>query len=554
MTMPLSATCKKVQQMTLGHFELKTYQNGELVQGVFDGTPMASVYSPKDKSGSFTKFTTANFDKEIVAWVGALQSTYGADFAQLGIKLLTTGPLEEKIKKALAGKWFGKLVVAKFAATDWQECFFYTDSGRLRVAPVEKPAVVTNLTKAQSASPSLTKSASSVANTQRVSSTRPGSANALGTPLAELSQKTNPSASKAAARDLQKKIRVLIVDDSKTIRQILRKIIESSDRLVVAAEVDRPSLVEKAIIDHKPDVMTLDIRMPEMTGVELIRKMFPTRFIPTIMISSLSIDEGHEVLDALEIGAVDYIQKPEAREILSLTPVIHEKLIGAAGVRARAKKQVAGTSRILKSAAGHAPQASLKRTASTESFLAIGASTGGTEAIKAIFVDLPANVPPIAVVQHIPAHFSAAFAKRLNEICRFEVREAKDGDIFLPGLALIAPGGLHLEVVKDGNKLVARISDGPAVNRFKPSVDVLFNSVAKVLGDKATGVILTGMGMDGAKGLLAMRNAGAFTIAQDEESSVVFGMPKVAIEVGAVHAIRPLDEIGATMLTPAIAS
>jgi two-component system chemotaxis response regulator CheB len=287
--------------------------------------------------------------------------------------------------------------------------------------------------------------------------------------------------------------------------------------------------------------MTLDINMPEMTGVELLKILLPKMFIPTVMISALGLHEGVEVMMALEYGAVDYIQKPAAGEIAQAAPIIIEKIVEAAHVRHRSPQVT------------HAPARSKGLGASGSNFggirlLAVGASTGGTEAIKQVFTEFPQDVPPIVVVQHIPPYFSTAFANRLNELCAFEVREAKDGDAIVPGLALIAPGGLHLEVVERGGSLYARVFDGDPVNRFKPSVDVLFRSVSKVIGNKASGVLLTGMGNDGAKGLLEMKNAGAHTIAQDEESCVVFGMPRAAIELGGASEVKALGEVASALM------
>jgi two-component system chemotaxis response regulator CheB len=346
----------------------------------------------------------------------------------------------------------------------------------------------------------------------------------------------------ASSASAVRKTKVLIVDDSATIRRLLRKIFDASPELEVVGEAERPSQVEGLLDTLQPDVMTLDINMPEMTGVELLRNILKRRFIPTVMISSLNIDEGNEVLDALELGAVDYIHKPSANELAALTPIIQDKIVAAAKVR---KKNAGSRARSTAARPAAAP-AAVKAFGQT-SLIAIGASTGGTEAIKRLFLTFPEQIPPIVVVQHIPPYFSTAFANRLNEICKFTVREAKDGDVLQSGLALIAPGGFQMELVRDGKDLIAHVYDGEPVNRFKPSVDVLFHSVSKTVGRKATGVLLTGMGADGAKGLLAMKNAGAFTICQDEESCVVFGMPRAGIEMGAATIVRSLDDIPAAL-------
>lgn len=496
---------------------------GEIVYAKFNGSPLIAVHASGKRSGGLARLSGARLDQDLKTWVASLSVAFDVPKAELEVKVLSSAAQEVALKKVLEGLGFARLSFAVFGNADAAECYFYPETGRLRVARTE---------------------ASSLARSTQGRDREPSIARAQVNPPTRFEPK--------------RKIRVLIVDDSRTIRQILRRIVELSPNLEVAGEVDRPSAVEKAIEELKPDVMTLDIKMPEMTGVELLRKMLPKRFVPTIMISSLSIDEGDEVLNALELGAVDYIQKPSASEIATLTPVIHECLIGAAQVKKRPRSARSGNTKsgsglaaksMTSSSPARSTSAPIRRGATGPRLLAIGASTGGTEAIKSIFTCLPADIPPIAVVQHIPPHFSAAFAKRLNELCPFEVREAKDGDEFLPGLALIAPGGLHLEVVKEGSRLLARVFDGEPVNRFKPSVDVLFNSVAKVIGGQATGVLLTGMGSDGAKGLLQLKKQGAFTIAQDEESCVVYGMPRAAIEMGAATLVKSLEEMAGTILT-----
>lgn len=341
----------------------------------------------------------------------------------------------------------------------------------------------------------------------------------------------------------EKVVTVLIVDDSKAMRMVLRKILESSPRLKVIGEAALPSEALKFLETNKPDVMTLDIQMPEMSGVELFKKISLRHKIPAVMVSALGMNEGREVMDALEAGAFDYFQKPDGNEIHAQAPILHEKVIQAALSASRKIKTVPRRVNISRSTGG-APLAKMD-------LLAIGSSTGGTEAVRCVFEALPEDVPPIVVVQHIPPFFSAAFAERLNKLCKFEVREARDGDEIRRGLALIAPGGLHLEVVRSGPSLVARITEAPPVNRFRPSVDVLFRSVVREFtkdASRVTGIILTGMGNDGAKGLLELRKAGARTIGQDEESSVVYGMPRAAAELGACEEVASLEEI-ALLLT-----
>lgn len=334
-----------------------------------------------------------------------------------------------------------------------------------------------------------------------------------------------------------RKTKVLIVDDSKTICQLLTRILNTDPELEVVATASLPSHVEALIEKHRPDVITLDIHMPEMNGVELLAKILPKYRIPTIMISSISMEESPQVLEALEIGAVDYIQKPSFSEIDSATPIIIEKVKAA-----RTAKLVATTP--MQTAEKPMSNAPLD----TSRLIVIGSSTGGTEALKGILTRLPENIPPILIVQHIPPVFSKAFANRMNELCPFEVLEAKDGDEVRPNRVLIAPGAFQMSLIGRGNNLSVKVEDAPPMNRHKPSVDYLFKSVAKLKNlPPIAGVILTGMGADGADGLLELRKLGAHTIAQDEASCVVFGMPKEAIKRGAAEKIAPLLEI-ATLL------
>lgn len=331
-----------------------------------------------------------------------------------------------------------------------------------------------------------------------------------------------------------RKRRVMIVDDSVTIRKLLRQIFSQDPELEVVAEAGLPSEVEGLIKAHKPDVITLDIGLPEMNGVELLQKYLPVHSIPTVMISALSQSESPLVLQSLESGAVDYIQKPVHEQLKELAPVIIEKVKTASHARVRRPRIRASNTFTGK--------------LRDDVLLAIGASTGGTEAIYDVLATLPKDIPPIVITQHIPPVFSAAFAKRLNDLCQFEVREAKDGDICLPGLALIAPGGRQMGVEKHGNGWRVFVNDDPPVNRHRPSVDYLFDTVAKVAGQRALGVILTGMGADGAKGLARMRAAGAFTIGQDEASCVVYGMPRAAMKENAVMEQLSLEKIGPRLI------
>jgi two-component system chemotaxis response regulator CheB len=342
-------------------------------------------------------------------------------------------------------------------------------------------------------------------------------------------------------RIVDKKFKVLIVDDSKTIRTILSKIFSSDPMFEICAMAERPSEVEALILKHRPDVITLDIHMPEMDGVTLLKTVITPKYhIPTVMISSISMSEGPMVLDALENGAVDYIQKPEMSEIGKVTPFILEKVRTAAMANTN-KKSLRDSPKSIQT----------NEKCNMDSLIVLGSSTGGTEAIRDILTALPNQIPPMLIVQHIPAVFSLAFAKRMNDLCPFEVKEAQDGDLVQINRVLIAPGGSQMKMVHKAGKTYVEINDDEPVNRFKPSVDYLFLSVAKSLYTHTVAVILTGMGKDGAKGMLELRNHGVRTIAQNEETSVVFGMPKEAINIGAAEFVEPLLSIAEriTLLT-----
>lgn len=343
------------------------------------------------------------------------------------------------------------------------------------------------------------------------------------------------------AKEENSKVKVLIIDDSKTICRFLEKIISVDSRIEVVGIVNNPLEAEKEIAQKKPDVITLDIHMPHMNGVELIKKIHPKFHIPTIMISSISIQEGPLVMEALESGAVDYIQKPEVSNLSQVSEEINEKIIQASKVLRSAQKQshlsLAETSKF----------SSLK-----DKLIVIGSSTGGTKALREILVRLPKEIPPILIVQHIPEVFSRAFAERLNEQCPFEVKEASLGDKIEPNKVYIAQGGKQMKVKKSsqGGYEIDINMDEP-VNRFRPSVDYLFETVSKTVDDKTIlAVILTGMGNDGAQGMKKLKEIkNAHTIAQDEKSSVVFGMPKEAIKLGCVDKVLDLDEIPRIMVS-----
>lgn len=321
-----------------------------------------------------------------------------------------------------------------------------------------------------------------------------------------------------------KKIKVLIVDDSAIFRGILTKSLSSDPDLeVVAAAVDAFDARDN-ILKYEPDVMICDVVMPKMDGIEFIRRLLPQYPLRVVVVSSIS----ESVLDAMSAGAVDFVAKPNPASGRTKDIFIHELI---------AKIKIAATARIPLSRSNHA---SIEKTVSAspvtgKKIIAIGASTGGTEAIFSVITHLPPTLPGIVIVQHIPPVFSKMFAERLNQFAPLQVKEAENGDIIEKGKVLIAPGDKHLKVKKIGGLFTADVSSGEKVNGHCPSVDVLFESVAAACGRNAVGVILTGMGSDGARGLLAMRQAGARTIGQDEASSIVYGMPKVAQEIGAVE-------------------
>ncbi|NUM87843.1 MAG: chemotaxis response regulator protein-glutamate methylesterase [Bdellovibrionales bacterium] len=323
-------------------------------------------------------------------------------------------------------------------------------------------------------------------------------------------------------------VRALIIDDSKTINTLLAKVLSEDSGIEVVGTIDHPSLALEAIERLRPDVITLDIHMPGMDGVALLRSYLPRHPIPTVMISSISKEEGPAVLSALESGAVDYIQKPSFEQLASVVPLIREKVKNAAASRVVAPARTSSARRV-------APVPF-----DPKRVLAIGSSTGGTEALKEVFLRMPEKIPAILVVQHIPAVFSRAFADRLNSLNPFEVKEAENGDEVRPGRVLIAPGGHQMRVAKVSGRCQVVVDKSPPVNRHQPSVDVLFESVAKVLGADAVGAILTGMGADGARGLLQMKETGSSTLAQDEASCVVYGMPQAAVKLGAADEVVPL--------------
>ncbi|HEX4039162.1 MAG TPA: chemotaxis response regulator protein-glutamate methylesterase [Acidobacteriaceae bacterium] len=339
-------------------------------------------------------------------------------------------------------------------------------------------------------------------------------------------------------------IKVLIVDDSALMRQLLAKILSSDDRIEVIGAAADPFVARDKVKALNPDVLTLDIEMPRMDGLTFLEKLMRAHPLPVVMISSLTDKGADTTLRALSLGAVDYVSKPklDVRDgTIEQAEGIIAKVKAAAQARIRRNREPA---------ADTTPEPTSRpfQFSATHKVVAIGASTGGTEALKEVLAPLPADFPGIVMVQHMPEAFTGAFAKRLDSLCRIHVEEARDGDRILPGSALLAPGGHQMAIVRRGAEYAVRVYRGERVNRHLPSVDVLFNSCAQQLGKNAFGVLLTGMGADGAQGLLKMKQALAHTIAQDEATSVVFGMPKEAIRLGGVDEVLPLDRIGPSLV------
>lgn len=345
-------------------------------------------------------------------------------------------------------------------------------------------------------------------------------------------------------------IKVLIIDDSALVRTLLTRILEQDEEIQVVGTATDPYMAREKIKKLNPDVLTLDVEMPKMDGITFLKNLMRLRPMPVVMVSSRTEKGAETTLRALELGAVDFVSKPRGEPVAALEKLADEivrkvKVAAGANIRGRKTKRRAPL-RDLKekhSADVIIPPASRKPGGGNGSIIAIGASTGGTEAIKEVLTALPGRFPPVVITQHIPAGFSTAFAQRMNRLAALEVCEAEDGQEILPGHVYIAPGSRHLLVTCNGNGYRCRIDDGPRVNRHKPSVDVLFRSVAQCAGKNAVGVILTGMGDDGARCLLEMRQTGAVTLAQDEESSVVWGMPGSAVKLGAAEEVLPLRKI-----------
>ncbi len=334
-------------------------------------------------------------------------------------------------------------------------------------------------------------------------------------------------------------IKVLVVDDSAVVRQLLTRELGRDQQIQVVGTAADPYIARDKIVELEPDVITLDVEMPRMDGITFLRKLMRHHPLPTIVVSSLTARGTQMAIDAMAAGAVDVLCKPSgAYSVDHLGPELIEKI----KLAARATVHPIDERDPAQPAIPHS------LSATTEKIIAIGASTGGVQALTEILMRFPGTAPGTVIVQHMPAKFTKSFADRLSASCRVEVKEAADNDTVHPGRVLIAPGGFHMLLRRSGSRYYVEIKDGPEVHHQKPAVDVLFQSVAKFAGANAVGAILTGMGSDGAAGLLAMRKAGAHTLAQDEFTSVVFGMPMEAIKVGAVEKILPLQDIARQML------
>lgn len=362
-----------------------------------------------------------------------------------------------------------------------------------------------------------------------------------------------------------KKTRVLIIDDSAVVRQTLETIINADSRLEVMATASDPYFAANKIRKAIPDVITLDVEMPRMDGITFLKTLMSQRPVPVVIISSLTSKGTQTAMQALEFGAVEVLNKPQlgnTKKFLEETSIKICDTIKAASmahvrrISPAKAKAVAGASNTpvarkysADAVIKNSPRRSMIKT--TDKVIAVGASTGGTEALRVFLEGLPHDAPGVVVVQHMPEHFTKSFADRLNALCKVTVKEAENNDTVLPGRVLIAPGNKHMLLKRSGARYYVEVKDGPLVNRHRPSVDVLFRSTAQYAGNNSIGIIMTGMGADGAKGMLEMKNAGARTIAQDEKSCVVFGMPKEAIKLEAADKIMPLDKIAAQVMSMA---
>ena len=352
---------------------------------------------------------------------------------------------------------------------------------------------------------------------------------------------------------MTKKITVVVVDDSALVRSLLTEIINRQPDMVCVGAASDPLVAREMIRELNPDVITLDVEMPRMDGLEFLSRLMRLRPMPVVMVSTLTEQGADITFRALEMGAVDYVAKPRIGVSSGLNELADDivdkiRVASCAQVHRLAAAPSAPQPRNAAPSAAEPARAPLPRL-STEKIICIGASTGGTEAIREVLIQMPADAPAIVITQHMPPGFTTSFAARLNSLCRISVAEAKNAQRLLPGHAYVAPGGFHLRVDRSGSNYVAVVEDTEPVNRHRPSVEVLFKSAARVLGPNALGIMLTGMGADGAQAMREMKDAGSYNYVQDEASCVVFGMPRMAIQAGAAHEILPLTQIAPALLT-----
>ncbi|MFQ5536328.1 MAG: chemotaxis response regulator protein-glutamate methylesterase [Gemmatimonadota bacterium] len=340
-------------------------------------------------------------------------------------------------------------------------------------------------------------------------------------------------------------IRVLVVDDSAVVRKVLAEELSALGGIEVVGTAVDPYAARDRIAELSPDVITLDIEMPRMDGLSFLAKLMKHHPIPVVVVSSVTPENSQTALQALELGAVEVIPKPGSQFSV---PEVRRTL--ARAIRAAAVADLSRSTIKSRAKVARVESVGLSRVNTTHKLIAMGASTGGTKALEVVLSSMPADAPGIVVVQHMPGGFTGSFAERLNDTCRVEVREGQDGDPIVPGRCLIAPGGYHIMIVRSGSRTKVKVRKGPPVNHHRPSVDVLFSSVAREVGRNAVGVIMTGMGSDGARGLQQIREAGGHTVAQDEETSVVFGMPRAAISLDAAMEVVPLEQIAEAALAP----
>jgi len=347
-------------------------------------------------------------------------------------------------------------------------------------------------------------------------------------------------------------IKVLIVDDSAIVRQTLNKVLSEDKQIKVIGMASDPFIAAEYIARELPDVITLDIEMPRMDGLTFLQKIMSQRPIPVVICSTLTEEGSQAAIKALELGAVDIITKPKVgtKVFLEESQIqICDTVKAAASIKSKKTLPIDKVQPKLDADVILAKPTNKLLTQTTEKIIAIGASTGGTEALRVVLEAMPLNSPGIIIVQHMPENFTRAFAQRLDGLCKISVKEAVNGDSVIPGKALIAPGNRHMLLKRSGAKYYVEIVDGPLVSRHRPSVDVLFRSAARYAGKNSFGIIMTGMGDDGAKGILEMKESGAFTIAQDENSCVVFGMPNEAIKLGGIQKVLPLNDIADNLIS-----